>query len=370
MNETENKDQTNQVQVDQHAQMTQLLDAQEERRIKMKYQKARIDEETKNPEEKMVVIESTFSSHHESLHGEIKKLQSLKTLDRETVNVLWDSLADIREYFTQVSFSMNSYNQWKFKKRIQDLETLIQELAKKIPRKKFRFRRVAKKVANNEDLEKELRKKEELEKVQHTAIIDSLQGITNRRNEDIVVPENELDNIGNYKLVNLENCTVKLQGNVNMLFIRNVKNCQIWTCPVANSIMIHDAVNSHLRIIGHQIRMHDSFDTRFDVYTTSKLIIEGCKRLEFSEWLTDRKFIKDDGYGSTNYANFDRHFEISGLNKIENLWREVQDFHWIKQEKSPNFVLLEKDVSEDKNLFQDQAVDVDQTENLDDEDEI
>lgn len=329
--------------IDQHAQMTQLLAAQEERRKKMKEEKARIDEETKNPEEKMAVIESTFSTHHDSLESEIEKLKPQTVLQRETVNVLWDSLADIREYFTQVSFAMNSYNQWKYKKKIAALESQIQLLAKKIPRKKFRFRRVKKKKESEADTEKALKAKETEQKKQHSAIIDTLKGITDRKGETILVPETELANIGNYKLVNLENCVVKLEGNVNLLFIRNVKNCQIWTCPVANSIMIHNAVDSHLRIIGHQIRMHDSYDTRFNVYTTSRLIIEGCTRLKFSEWLKDKKFTPDEGYGEGTYENFDKHFEISGLCKKENLWREVQDFHWIKQEKSPNFELLEEE---------------------------
>lgn len=150
-----------------------------------------------------------------------------------------------------------------------------------------------------------------------------------------------MNNIGNYKLVNLENCKVIMQGNVNLLFIRNVKNCQIWTCPVSNSIMIHEAVNSHLRIIGHQIRMHDSYDTRFDVYTTSKLIIEDCTRLKFAEWLNNKNFVPDKEYGDVKYDNFEAHFRLSKLGVLENLWREVQDFKWIKQEKSPNFELLE-----------------------------
>lgn len=337
-------------QTSHHEQMTSLLAAQDERRKKMKAEKAKFDEETKNPEERIAVIETTFSNHHDSLDSEIQKLKELKVLQRETVNVLWDSLADIRDYFTQVSFSMNSYNQWQYKKKITALEGQIQELAKKIPRKKFRFRRIAKKKDSDADEQKAKQQKEAKEKEQHTAIIDTLKGITDRKDETIIVPETELANIGNYKLVNLENCIVKLYGNVNLLFIRNVKNCQIWTCPVANSIMIHNAIDSHLRIIGHQIRMHDSFDTRFDVYTTSRLIIEGCSRLKFAEWLKDKKFIPDEGYGEEGYANFDQHFETSGLGKKENLWREVQDFHWIKQEKSPNFELLEPEEDDEDEL--------------------
>lgn len=303
--------------------MTQLIEAQQENRRKMKEEKQRLDELNKKPEEKMAVIETTFSGYHDALEQDIKKLAPLKVLDRDTVNVLWDSLGDIREYFTLVSLAMNSYNQWKYKKKISDLESSIQELAKKIPRKKFKFRRVqAKKEIDGESI-KLAELKQIQEKQQHDAIIDTLKGITDRSNEFIFIPETELDNIGNYKLINLENCRVVMQGTVNLLFIRNVKNCQIWTCPVSNSIMIHEAVNSHLRIIGHQIRMHDCYDTRFDVYTTSKLIIEDCSRLVFAEWLKNKSFVPDKEYGDTKYPNFEAHFRTSNLWVLENLWREV-----------------------------------------------
>jgi hypothetical protein len=33
--------------------------------------------------------------------------------------------------------------------------------------------------------------------------------------------------------------------------------------------------------------LHDSYDTRFDVFTTSRLIIENCKRVKFGEFGTE-----------------------------------------------------------------------------------
>jgi hypothetical protein len=76
----------------------------------------------------------------------------------------------------------------------------------------------------------------------------------------------------------------------------------------------------------NQIRLHDSYDTHFFVYTTSKLIIEDCSRVFFHEL-------------QHQYEGLERDLEVAQL-KGTNLWKEVQDFKWIKVEKSPNFSLV------------------------------
>ena len=269
----------------------------EKRREQLKKEKEILDEETKNPEEKIAVIETTFSKYHTSISDELKKLDELTTLDRQTVNILWDSLADLRDYYTQVSFTMTSYNQWIYKKKINDLEARIQELSKKIPRTKFRFRRRKKR---KEETAGDTKEKEQKEKEKHQEIIDTLEGVSNKKGETIEIGEDQLN--GNYKLVNLEDCKVRLKGVLNSLFMKNIKNCEVWTCPVSNSVMIHEALGSRIRIIGHQIRLHDSYDTRFDVFTSSRLIIENCKRVKFAEFGDEP---------SERYEGFQKDFEVS-----------------------------------------------------------
>ena len=201
-------------------------------------------EETKNPEEKIVVIQETFDRFCKDLTSEFERLDQLTTLDRDTVNLLWDSLADLREYFSQVSFTLANYDQWNFKKKINSMELEIQNLSKKIPRTKFRFtRRVKQEKAKKVDDTKE--------KEQAKKIIDTLQGISDREGEEIHLEGDKLQN--NFKLVNLKNCKVTMKGRLNMLFMKNLDNCEVFTCPVANSIMVHEANNSTLSIISHQV---------------------------------------------------------------------------------------------------------------------
>lgn len=179
------------------------------------------------------------------MESEFDKLKSEEILERETLNVLWDSLADLREYFSQVSFSLATYDQWNFKNKIVSLENTILELSKKIPRTKFRFRRRKRRE------EEDKKMNSEQEEVKAKEIIDTLKGITNKENEVITLTQKDLSD--NYKLVDLKNCKVKLQGKINCLFMKNLENCEIHTCPVANSIMIHSANDCTITIIGHQV---------------------------------------------------------------------------------------------------------------------
>ena len=75
-----------------------------------------------------------------------------------------------------------------------------------------------------------------------------------------------------------------------------------------------------------KIRIHNSTDTHLYVYTTSKLIIEDCSRLAFHEV-------------QYQYPNIQNDIKKSGL-QGHNFWKDVQDFKWIKKERSPNFVLV------------------------------
>jgi len=135
---------------------------------------------------------------------------------------------------------------------------------------------------------------------------------------------NQEDLDSNFKLENLEGCTVTMNGTSKMLFLRNIKNCTLNLAPAENSIMIHNCTNSNVNMIAQQIRIHDSYDVVFGVYTISKLIIEGSQRVKFRPYECDEWRMKS--------------VKMYGL---KNLWQEVQDFNWIKQEQSPNFELIQ-----------------------------
>ena len=205
---------------------------------------------------------------------------------------------------------MTTYDQKNFKLSLQKLENKIHELSQKIPRQKFRFkRRKNKEVVQNWD--EIVMKEEELQ----------IKGIVDQKGVTIDLTQSDLDN--NFKLENLEDCVVNMTGVVKMLFLNNIKNCKLNLCPAENSVMINVSTNSEINMVGQQIRIHDSYDNIYGVFTTSKLIIEGSKRLKFK-----------------CYEASDDLMAKSGFKGKINLWKDVQDFDWIKQEQSPNFEII------------------------------
>lgn len=93
----------------------------EKRRRELKESRARLEEEMKNPDEKLSTVTTNFNKLYDGMSclpeiAEIAtKLESLPAVEREVINSLWDSLGGLREYFTKVSFTLSNYDQWNFK---------------------------------------------------------------------------------------------------------------------------------------------------------------------------------------------------------------------------------------------------------------
>lgn len=80
--------------------------------------------------------------------------------------------------------------------------------------------------------------------------------------------------------------------------------------------------------MAQQIRIHNSKDTHFKTFCHGDIIIEDCSKLKFS--IFDYK-----------YEGQEKDISEIGFDKKENNWKNVKDFKWLKQEKSPNFELIE-----------------------------
>lgn len=93
----------------------------ERKRKELKESRAKIEEEMQNPDEKFITIKTNFDKLYdgrlfsEEIAEVANKLESLPTVEREVINSLWDSLGGLRDYFTQISFTMSNYDQWNFK---------------------------------------------------------------------------------------------------------------------------------------------------------------------------------------------------------------------------------------------------------------
>ena len=72
--------------------------------------------------------------------------------------------------------------------------------------------------------------------------VNSIKGIQNVKGQTIKVTQAELED--NYKLLNIEDCTIEMEGNLRMLWMKNIKRCKIIAPVAENSIMLIGAEDS------------------------------------------------------------------------------------------------------------------------------
>ena len=131
---------------------------------------------------------------------------------------------------------------------------------------------------------------------------------------------------GDFSLSRLHNCEIRLQDLTTALRLSHLTSCRIICAPVNGSIFVQHCKDITLISASRQIRIHDTFDSTFSIYTQSRPTIEHCKGLKFAP------------YSATNPKM------TEWLQKCEfalerNEWENVQDFNWLRA-NSPNWSVL------------------------------
>ena len=150
-----------------------------------------------------------------------------------------------------------------------------------------------------------------------------LEGIRFLRNEKIIIESTK----SSFEIKGNEGCTIELQALANCLYISGNRNCVIKIGAVRNSVMIDDCHKCTFELLTHQLRVHKSKECEFFIFASSKPIIENCTELKFAK----HRF---------EYSGLEEDLKNSGLKDKENLYEQVQDFNWLKTEKSPNFEIV------------------------------
>jgi hypothetical protein len=283
-------------------------------RLKSENQKKR--EQDGNPEESMDLFDRTFQEKTRALKSEISLLSS------EDIESKCESLRKkvslISDYLNQSIHFINSYTILQSQQKLNALiEEINQAQTSLAPRKKFAFsRRTAAK------------QQEKSEIVQSKEISLVLEGIQDQENQEFRKFDEELFQYNCYQLKNLRNCSVLLLGRLKAVHILALDNCQVFIGAVAGAAHITDCKNCQIYVASHQIRIHQSIDTDFYIFAATNPIVESVSRVRFAPFLL-------------KYAGNEQHLEHCGLNS-RNLWDQVQDFKWLKQEKSPNWEVIEE----------------------------
>ncbi|KAI5793759.1 tubulin binding cofactor C-domain-containing protein [Peziza echinospora] len=122
----------------------------------------------------------------------------------------------------------------------------------------------------------------------------------------------------------------------SVLALNNAKNSIIFLPHITGPAHLTSLENVLLVISCKQFRMHKSSNVKIYLRCPSRPIIEDCKDIEFAPLEAWRGGSSEDGGVGTGEDG-------------RNLWDQVDDFKWLRMEKSPNWRVLDVEERVDVN---------------------
>ena len=134
---------------------------------------------------------------------------------------------------------------------------------------------------------------------------------------------------------------VRIQRCVDCVFIfldimRAVRadaltRCVLVTGPIAGSLLLHGATDSVIVAAARQFRLHTSKNCDFFIRARSRPIIEHCTAVRFAPYP-----LAPDAALAADLAAAELDYRMTSAD----LWRSVDDFGWLRAQKSPNWGVM------------------------------
>ncbi|KAK4473047.1 hypothetical protein MN116_004239 [Schistosoma mekongi] len=134
-------------------------------------------------------------------------------------------------------------------------------------------------------------------------------------------------------LVDLTDCSIEVCGVFGSLIGRRLKNCQIYSHPIAGSVWLDECVHCDLVFACRQLRVHQTSNCRLSLHMASRPIIEHCTNLKVAPY-------------QLVYDSLNEDLLTAGLSTKDddnNLWHEVDDFSCPNKrltKTSPNWCIM------------------------------
>lgn len=127
-------------------------------------------------------------------------------------------------------------------------------------------------------------------------------------------------------LSDLDTCSVSLKDISTALRVNKLSKCVVVSGPVSGSFFVEGASDCVFVIASRQVRIHEAHNCDFYLAVMSKPIIEHSANLRFAPYPLE-------------YPELDGQLAAAGLvpARANELWNDVQDFNWLRQQHSPNW---------------------------------
>jgi hypothetical protein len=205
------------------------------------------------------------------------------------------------------------------------------------PREKFRFASRGRRTRDGGDAEaKKAEAKAEVDAetttTETTTRSNDGPGIRDRSNETIVATDATEED--DYALERLTDCDVFVFGACRALRAYDLTRCRVYALAVSGSAHVENIVDSVFCVAARQLRAHGARRTRFHARVASRPVVEDSREVAFAP-----RVALEDVHAAADDALLRKH----GLDVENGLWREVDDFLWLRASQSPHWRALEED---------------------------
>ncbi|KAH9603427.1 hypothetical protein KSS87_012632 [Heliosperma pusillum] len=271
-----------------------------------------------------------FAELKQSITSEIFHIdeahESFTKNDLDSVSI---SISELEKLLAENSYHLPSYEVRASLKAISDLKESLENVSSKlVPRKKFSFKSKAAKqrqpvVAIQEEVEVDNGNAVFHEEAR---IVVDTPGFRNREGE-VLVENLKGKDMGEFSLLDLASCEVRLVGRSRAIFIHRLRNCKIYAGPTLGSVLIDDVEGCVFVLASHQIRIHNARECDFYLRVRSRPIIEDSSGVRFAPYCLRYEGIEND-------------LRESRLDEETENWANVDDFKWLRALQSPNWSIL------------------------------
>jgi hypothetical protein len=206
----------------------------------------------------------------------------LKELDN-----LANELKDLKEDYKNNASFLNGYDKQNYLNLIEDLNKYINEIKEKInPRKKFAFSNksgVTKPAEKNIINDVSSLKSSTIQniKIEDESTEFILKDKIYENTEKIIITKEEVENKNNLIIENISNCEIYILYSFKACYIKNINSCKLFIGSVGGGTHITSCNDCNIYLSTHQLRIHQTHRTVFNVIVTSNPIIEDCSELVF-----------------------------------------------------------------------------------------
>lgn len=242
---------------------------------------------------------------------------------KDTLDAITSKIKLYREDFHNVMEFLPGYDKLQYSKNYEEELEKVNTLRNKLfPKKKFAFSRANKKQNENKEKKEEEQKQEnkkEINEISETdLVIKNVNDLKKRYTNEEIKGKN------NIIIENINGCEIYLLYDFKACYINNCSKCSIFLGSISGGTHITDCEESKIYLMTHQLRIHKTSKSHFYVLINSNPIIENSKDNVFHPL-------------KIKYEDYSKNLQLSGINENNNNWDKIQDFQWLKKDKSPNF---------------------------------